>query len=115
MTPVARMSLALLLALVTEVSSAQNQSVNTSANSPRTYAGPSRSSIRPHLFGGKTQRKVGTLQSQAKGFDMRLAPTEAQMWTWWLDSPYSDIGVYFGGCNAYLEQFVINGQPSPDP
>jgi len=45
---------------------------------------------------------------------MHLAPTTAQMWTWWLYSPYSDIGVYFGGCNAYSEQFVIDGQPYPD-
>jgi hypothetical protein len=62
----------------------------------------------------KPQTIPGTLQSEANGFDRQLAPTTTQMWTWWLYSPYSDIGVYFGGCNAYNSQFVVDGQPSPD-
>src|ERR1017187_7619675 len=111
MTPAAKY-LILLLVLMSVVSPAQNHSVNTSA-SPQASAEPASSSVHPHPFDRETQPGVGTLQSNAEGFDMQIAPTTRQMWTWWLYSPYSDIGAYFGGCNVY-SQSVVGGQPSPD-
>lgn len=111
MTPAAKY-LALLLVLMTAASSAQNHGANTSAG-PHTFAEPASSSVHPHPFDRETGPGVGTLQSNAEGFDMQIAPTTRQMWTWWLYSPYSDVGAYFGGCNVY-SQFVVDGQPNPD-
>src|ERR1700722_17379632 len=113
MTPAAKMCLTLpFLALVTVASLTQDQSVSTSI-SPQTHADRLQKSFHPHPFDRETQPGVGTLQSNAEGFDMKTVPTTAQMWTWWLYSPYSDIGAYFGGCNVY-SQFVVDGQPNPD-
>lgn len=111
MAPAAKY-LALLLVLMTAASSAQNHGANTSAG-PHTFAEPASSSVHPHPFDRETGPGVGTLQSNAEGFDMQIAPTTRQMWTWWLYSPYSDVGAYFGGCNVY-SQFVVDGQPNPD-
>jgi hypothetical protein len=116
MTLTAKLCLAMLLPAILLLSATvESQDTNPSAASAMTRGVP-RKSNHPSAVRSRTSKlpSSGTLQSQAKGFDMQLAPAEAQMWTWWLDSPYSDIGVYFGGCNDYLEQFVIDGQPSPD-
>jgi hypothetical protein len=37
--------------------------------------------------------------SQMRGFDTRNAPSRAAMKAWWEDSPYFDVGLYFGGAN----------------
>ncbi len=47
--------------------------------------------------------------SEGQGFDLEFAPSESEMSAWKQSSPYSDIGVYIGGCNAHA---VPNNGPN---
>jgi hypothetical protein len=42
----------------------------------------------------------GPVVAQGEGFDSSAVPTEAQMTTWWTETPYIGAGVYLGGENS---------------
>jgi Domain of unknown function (DUF1906) len=53
-------------------------------------------------IGGLGETRYGV--SKRKGFDACSAPSVSRMQTWWINTPYWDVGIYIGGSNRACSQ-----------